>query len=337
MKQLIPAFLIAVVSAILIFSARLDNLDYSDQIFRTNHGSWPIAVSQNIGQQCDFIDYTFPKQALQSDAPLPIAVKESFKSTIGITVKFFVKNKINQVYSTDLMQYGGTAFMTEPGIFISARHIFFSSIIEMQNIWPFTLDTEGLPVGSNYLYEFCGTANINGKPVIFPLELIGMGDPYKFQDFAAFKASNLPAGLKPLKFEENIGLTDAAYSSGRIPAYRPGGGSLNPTKKAVLMDFINFIFTGHISAILDDMPDLRNDGLLRLYRLSKSINSPTPVYSGNVEPGFSGGPVFDKNGRVIGMTVILSPGHNFFHAISATDLKIFVQRLKDRHIISSTK
>lgn len=333
MKRLIPAFIIAIVSAILIFSARLDNLDYPSQIFGTNHGSWPVAVSQNIGQQCDFIDYTFPKQALQSDAPLPIAVKESFKSAISITVKFSTKSPPGRINIMDSMQYGGTAFMIEPGIFISARHIFFTAMVDMRRIWPFTIDKKGLPFGEYYSYEFCGTADINGKPITFPLELIGMGDPYKSQDFAAFKAVDFPPELKPLKFEENMYLANPAYSSGRIPAYEPRGGDLNPLKKPILMDFVNFVFTGHISAILDDMPNLNANGLKKVYRLSKSINGPMPVYSGNVEPGFSGGPVFDKNGKVLGMTVILSPGHNFFHAISATDLKIFVKSLKDKHII----
>ena len=53
----------------------------------------------------------------------------------------------------------------------------------------------------------------------------------------------------------------------------------------------------------------------------------------NLEPGFSGGPVSDINGEVIGLSISVSPGLNFSHAISAEDQKLFIQELRDKGII----
>lgn len=271
--------------------------------------------------------YAFPKEALESDTPLPEKVKDSFKSTIGIMVRFTL-NQTN-TYVPVKQEFHGSSFITKDGI-ISARHIFLVTIKELSyRGMPFTLDKNNLPRSLYYTYRFYGIADINGRPVTFPLELIGMGDPYLSQDFAVFKAIDLPPQLKPLEFEENVKLENGDgrfdedeiyYSSGRVPSFRPFDNDLNHISKRVLMDFINYNFAGSISAIIPDMPNNKEASLEKIYRINGLIN--------NVEPGFSGGPVFDKNGKVIGMTVYLSPGLNFSHAISAKDLRSFIEKLR---------
>ena len=212
--------------------------------------------------------------------------------------------------------------MIEGGKFISARHIFFADMLYNEHGYPFMINEKGLPISRYYTYEFCGTANVNGKPFNFPLRLTGMGDPYLPHDFIVLEAVNLKPALKPLEFEEGAELGNLVYSSGRLPYHNRSPADMNSTKKRILLDFINYTFTGTISAILTDMQYNKDSKLQKIYRIGRSINS--------IEPGYSGGPVFDKNGKVIGMSVFLSSGHNFSHAISAKDLKIFIQNLNKK-------
>lgn len=272
-------------------------------------------------------NYTFPKEALESDIPLPKKVRESFKSTIAITAIFTLNRP--SAYFPAKQESHGSAFITKDGV-ISARHTFLIAIKEHgYRRMPFILDKDNLPRSVHYNYKFYGTADINGKPTTFPLELIGMGEPYKSQDFAIFKAINLPPQLKPLEFEENVkqengdGRFDEDeiyYSSGRIPSFVPHNNDLSPIGKKIQMDFVNYTFAGYVSAVLTDMPNNKDADLKKIYRIGRFIN--------NVEPGYSGGPVFDKNGKVIGMTVYLSPGFSFSYAISATDLRLFIEKLR---------
>lgn len=284
---------------------------------------------QNNSSFCTPPRYVFPKEALESDTPLPEKVRESFKSTINITVQF-VFHTSGIYFSSRTMEFGGSGFMAE-GIYVSARHIFFNTILDLDSgrrPIPFTLDKNGLPHSSHYNYCFYGTADVNGKLVTFPLELIAMGNPYRNHDFAVFRAVNGPR-LKSLEFEETASLRDIVYSSGRVPSFNLLGDDLNPIRKNVLVDFLNYTFTGHISAILTDMPHNRSAGLQKIYRIGRSTNNVAPGYPGNnVEPGYSGGPVLNQNGKVIGMSVLLSPGFNFSRAISAKDIRLFIAKLK---------
>lgn len=275
--------------------------------------------------------YVFPKEALESDTPLPQEVRDSFKSTVGITVQFIVGYS-NIPFMSESLTFGGSGFVAEE-FYVSARHIFFTAMLELsegRSSLPFTIDKNGLPQSNYYHTCFYGTADVNGKPVTFPLELVAMGDPYLDHDFAVFKAIGGPP-LKSLVFEEEAELGDITYSSGRLPSFLPLNSNLNPIRKATLMDFFNYIFTGYISAILTDMPNNKESDIKKMYRIGRSINTTAFGYFGNnVEPGYSGGPVLAKNGRVIGMTVLLTHGYNFSHAISAKDLKLFIQKVKNK-------
>ena len=296
----------------------------SDRINRLADLGAKMTVSNQSNQpeKCTPPNYVFPKNVLISDEPLPEKVKDSFRNTITITACFDLSNQ-KTFSSTEPMKFGGTASLFEPELFISARHTFLVPIIELnQKGYPFFIDKNGLPHSDYYDYTFYGTANIGGQAVTFPLQLIAMGDLYRPQDLAVFMAINPPSQLIPLEFGEPAKLGDIVYSSGRVASFDPLDDHLNPLRKWGLSDFINFNFKGQVVGIITDLPNNTYAGLRKIYSIRTAL-----------EPGFSGGPVFDKNGKIIGLTVNISPGLNFSHAISAEDQESFIKKLRDKGII----
>lgn len=271
---------------------------------------------------CTPPNYTFPKEVLISESPLPDKVKNSFQNTINITACFILNNR-SFFSSSEQIEFGGTASMFEPGLFISARHIFLTTIIELQQMGrSVTIDKNGLPISDNYRYTFYGTANIKGQAVTFPLELIAMGDPYRPLDLAVFRATDPPIQLTSLKFAESARLGDIVYSSGRIPSFNPNNNDMNPIRKRVLSDFISFNFKGQISGIVTDLPNNAYAGFKKIYSIRTGL-----------EPGFSGGPVFNEGGEIVGLTVSITPGLNFSHAISSEDQILFIKKIRDKGIL----
>ncbi len=316
---LLLSILTVLISAnILIFK----NLDGLHQLVDSG-SKMAIPRQSNQSGKCVPPSHVFPKEALISDEPLPEKVKDSFKNTINITACFSIA-KQGIFFSTEPMESAGTGSMFEPGLFISARHIFFIMMIELNRRgYPFFIDTNGLPRSDSFHYTFYGTANINGQAVSFPLELIAMGDPYRPKDLAVFKAIDPPSQLTPLEFGPPANLGDIVYSAGRVASLNPADDDLNPIRKKVLSDFINFNFKGRISGIVTDMPNNTYADFKKIYNIRTDL-----------EPGFSGGPVFDKNGKIIGLTITVSPGLNFSHAISAEDQQLFIEELRDKGILS---
>ncbi len=274
-------------------------------------------------------DYTFPRETVESDSPLPEKVKNSFKSTIAIRVSFILNStEVSRQFpqfsflamSSHPIESGGTGFMEAPGIFISARHVLLAVMNDLRhNGLSFEIDRNGLPTSKLYSYVFYGTADVNGKKINFPMELVGMGDISKFQDVIVLKAKGAYPPINPLEFEENVDLNEWVYSAGRIPILAPLD-TFGMTGKDVLMDFINYNFDGAVKAILTDMPANKNGGPTKIYRIKS-----------NLESGFSGGPVFNKEGKAIGLT--MSRTSSFSFALSAKDIKLFLKKLKDSNVI----
>lgn len=282
-----------------------------------------ISSQSNRPTKCTPPNYVFPDEALVSDEPLPEKVKNSFQNIIAITACFDLAGQRFFSSSVEPMEFSGTSSMFEPGLFISARHIFLVPIAKLnQRGWSFFIDKNGLPKSDHYGYTFYGTANINGRAVTFPLELIAMGDPYRPRDLAVFRAQDPPSQLMPLEFGPPANLGDTVYSSGRVASFNSFDDNLNSIQKKVLRDFINFNFKGHVAGIVTDLPDNTNAGFKKMYSIRTEL-----------EPGFSGGPVFNKNGKIIGMTVSVTPGLSFSRAISAEDQEIFIKELRNKGTI----
>lgn len=263
-----------------------------------------------------------PKEALESDTPLPKKVKDSFASVVSITSQMKFNSQFTPSSPGKPSSSGGTAFLATNGYFISARHVFFSSIANLRNVgFPFTIDKQGLPLPGTYKdgtpfysYAFYGTANSNGASLNFPLELVSMGKLDNFQDFAAFKSNNPPPEIKPLEFEENVTLGETLYNAGQVPLTIEVEGTDPNPKKETLFDTLRYSFSGPVVGIITDMP-INDLGIKKMYRLRI-----------NCEYGFSGGPIFNKDGKVVALTILRV--NNFSYAISATDLKLFIKNIK---------
>lgn len=305
---------------ILLTSVSVLMIKNLDRFYQSENLGAKMLIPRQSNQpgKCAPPNYIFPKKAQISDELLPDKVKDSFKNTIAITVCFRLNNQ-RISFPMEPIETGGTGFMFQSGLFISARHIFLATITYLNKRgYPFFIDKNGLPKSDYYQYIFYGTASIDGQPVNFPLELIAMGNLHRHRDLAVFRAGNPPSQLTPLEFGPPANLGNIVYSGGRVPLFKQPD-DINPTQKQVLLDFVNFNFKGLVTEILTELPENTYSDLKKIYRLRTQL-----------EPGFSGGPVFDTNGKVIGMTVSSSPGLSFGYAISAEDQEIFIKELKSK-------
>lgn len=293
----------------LAIKKRINNTDYFADL-----GAKIAGPNQGGGLLQDRPNHTIPRIALESDTPLPEKVREAFKNTISIRTQF-VLNQPGLFSPREPIESGGTGFMVEPGLILSARHIFLVTITDLDKRGYQFKMSNGLPQSDYYTYNFYGTSFNKNALSDFPIELVGMGDIKMFQDFAAFKISDAMTDLKSLEFEEKVSLGETVYSSGRVPLFVWLENMGFMRNKGVLMDFISYTFSGRISAILVDMPINKELGIKKIYRLNSSLES-----------GFSGGPLLNKEGKAVGLNI--SKIVNFTYAISAEDLKLFREKLR---------
>ena len=292
-----------------------------------NGKTLPVPYPSYAKNDYDPPKYVLPQKVVESDGQLPQEVIESFKNTITIRTKFIRNDPdgLNKLafpsfYSmVEPIESGGTGFMIAPGIFITARHIFLIVANQLSiGGLPFEINKDGLPNSKHYHYSFYGMADINKKGTDFPLELIGIGELDKFIDLMALKSALTPPALKPLELEDNVILDETVYGAGRIPIMvtRDQSGLI---RQEMLMDFISYNFQGTIKAILTDMP-ANSIGPIRIYRIKM-----------NLESGFSGGPIFNRHGKVIALT--MSRNSNFVYALSAQDIRLFIKSIPSKDVI----
>lgn len=266
-------------------------------------------------------DYPLPPNATNSDEPLPQKVQDSFENILGLTVQF----KTNRSFlgpSNQVLTYGGTGFLEkQSGLIVGARHVFLDSIIKFRRTGSkFKLDQKGLPQSQKdpnnipyYEYYFFGSSTVSDKSFKFPIQLAAMGKLEEFQDYAAFRGS-FPTEIKALELEEKVKKGDTLYNAGQIPLFIDIE-SMDPSlRKEALFDTLRYSFKGVLSAIITDLP-INKFGLKKLYRIRMDS-----------EFGFSGGPVFNTEGKVVGITILRI--ENFAYAISAEDIRSFLKKIK---------
>jgi len=270
--------------------------------------------------------------ALCSADPLPNKVAEAKKNVISIRAEFSPKDTdIKNGIPPDPIAAHGTAFMVEPGIIVSARHVFMDTVVKLsQAFFPFIIGPDGLPEGIGYNYQFYGNADFDGTAYLFPLRLIGMGQLGQHEDVMILKAEEYPSQLKQLdlgsisdkcesllsNFEKDIKKIKkecTVYSSGYVPMY-----SVYPDRFGIyqraLSDIIRCEFKGTIVDISDNMP-INKVGVIKRYRILTGY-----------EQGFSGGPLFNEDGQVIGMTI--EGSREFTFAISDQDIRKVLNKTK---------
>lgn len=291
---------------IILFSFGCSNFDLSNTIR-------PKPISGDLANT-----FIMPPGPSHIDPPIPQKVIEAQKSEIRILINFYrYPNGIGN--SLEPIPSGGTGFLiaTKSGpVILSARHVLMDPIIDLSRYgMPFILNNNKIPLSHHYSYIVYGIRKSDPIPEVFNLTPIAMGELGKHQDWIFYTTQAKLENMKPLKFAESdpvIG--EYVFVSGYAPVESPFPNTIG-TYEYVLSSIINDTFTGPIVEIIENMP-INKVGLKRKYRIKIGA-----------ERGYSGSPILNKNGEVIGL---LTEGtKNFYFAVSSKDLKLFIANIEN--------
>lgn len=256
-----------------------------------------------------------PQNSKTSDSLVPQKVAEASRHIIAVTQITESRNAFNPFLGNNTEAWG-TGFSLEPGIFVSAGHVLS---IQMTNLahagHPISFNRFGIPesVNKSFRYSLTGTTDINGESYDFSLKTAGLGDfRNKYEDIIAMIPVNPPKELKPLKLNTAVlKLDDRVYAGGYVIQKMPLGQVSEPL---VLFDVLKKNEPGVIDAVITGLP-INAVGVKTLYRIN-----------GRLELGYSGGPIFNSDGEVAGMTVLRNQNH--VYAISSRDVLDYITYLK---------
>jgi hypothetical protein len=242
-------------------------------------------------------DARAPSEFLTSDNPLPDKVVEALKSKVNIRASFF------DIITQTNLSFTGTGVAIDPNLIVSARHIIANpDLKKFSDSSIFFPGPDGIVYIENYIYKvfvWYGSRSIL-------LKQIGVGALSTSIDIVVFKQFRDNVSIPTVKLQKTANLGDTVYMSGitNVMGYKS------------ILDTLEYTFAGTISAILTDQPDNVLGGTKKVYRIR-----------GNIENGFSGGPLYNSDGELIGMLLAHTQGNNFVYAISAEDIEIFLKNL----------
>jgi len=252
------------------------------------------------------------------DPTIPERVREARKSVIGVTVVIKLNQDIPSLTSRRELVSRGSGFFIEsdigPDIVISARHVLIDPILDINRKvgLPFALDN-GIPKSEHYSYYLYGTNYTTRPPENFYLQPVSIGTFGEHQDYMALRVYGYDRKIKPLTLRSDVKLGDQVFISGYVPIFSFYPNSLGGYEK-VQSNVISKIFKGKLSKIIDDLP-INKVGSIAQYEIEI-----------NCEFGYSGGPVLNSEGEVIGMTI--EKLSNFVQAVSAKDIIHFAASTK---------
>jgi hypothetical protein len=260
-----------------------------------------------------------PPSSKDSVADYPEKVKESLKNVIGISANFSLRSSRNR-FLEEGSRAGGTGFMIYPGVFVSAGHVLTANLDKfIISNFIMTFDKYGVPSSDFFNYSISGVTDVGNQSRDITMSLVGLGTSNKFQDYMILKSTDYPTELKSLAVDTRIMSTDeVVYNAGYVLSYM----IIDPrTNSPVLYDILRKSFAGRIDSVITNFPINEVTGIPELYRIEIKL-----------EQGFSGGPVFNSEGKVIALTILRS--NNFSYAIPIKNIDLLVDRLARDKVIS---
>lgn len=266
-------------------------------------------ISPAFGQQYEVI-YPNGLTAIAKE-PLPRQIYLAQKNVLKIRAEFFPKDKPDAPPS--IVQ--ATGFIEKNSSYIvSARHLLVETAMDLAGSYDelFNIDKNGILHGVNYDYRFFAVLDMATGRIEYPLEIAAMGRMGTFLDVILFRPlKKIP--VKSLPLSNNVKTGDKVYVSGftsqNTHYHKISGESLWFTS-----DEIKFTTEHIILAVLQNKT-ITSAGVKKLYRLFEPTQS-----------GFSGGPVFNSTGQVIG--IMIEKDTLFSFVISSEDIAAVIQSVK---------
>ena len=251
---------------------------------------------------------------------VPSVIKSAQKNVIGISVEVSVKDPPNRILKLPPISLTsrGTGFLRESNVIVSARHVFLNTIFDLKRIgFPFLLNMNSIPESDRYEYKLYAIYDEGGDVKKYPLTLIAMGRLGEHRDYMVLKAKESLPNIKPLETGKKLKNGDVVYNG----AYLPIGSSypsITSEYNSIITDVIKCNFKGRVSEVIKNMP-VNLVGVDTYYRIAI-----------DVEPGYSGGPIFNTEGQVAAM--ILATTKNFTYAISIQEIDNYIKNIDRKNI-----
>ncbi|OGN06794.1 MAG: hypothetical protein A2750_03590 [Candidatus Yanofskybacteria bacterium RIFCSPHIGHO2_01_FULL_45_42] len=243
-------------------------------------------------------------EVLIADEPLPSKVFNAQKNVLKIIAGFYSKDDANP----DSFIFLGSGFVEKnSGLVVTARHLLVEPLFSVGQ--PHVVNGD---LVSKYAHDFYAIVERADSLEIFPLFFVAMSKLDTYGDVMLLRPTNKNLNVNPLELDLNASLGDTVYTSG-FTAHYSNYYDLDGKIKNVLVDEIKFNFRNKISAIKENQ-GLAAAGVSRIYRMVD-----------HAQGGFSGGPVLNDQGRVIGITIEVNGA--FVYAMSARDILNLISSL----------
>lgn len=278
-------------------------------IFALMLGVLLIFANPIFGQQFEVV---YPNGLIAvAKKSLPRQIYLSQKNVLKIVGEFSPKGQPN---AQPVVVWGSGFVEKESGYVVSARHLLVETAMNLAERYnePFEIDKNGVLRGLNYDYRFYAVLYTATERLEYSLEVVAMSPMGTYADVILFKPlKKIP--VNGLDLSSNVKSGDKVYASG-FTAQSTHYHKTNGEVVWVTTDEIKFTAEHVILAVLKNKTTA-SIGVNKLYRLAEPTQS-----------GFSGGPVLNSNGQVVGM--IIEKDTLFAFVVSSDDIAVVIKSIK---------